>query len=229
MDRGRQGISEFFLRHRYNYICEALGLHNPSAPYRSMHDCLAVPGDFWKDFHKSPNQKLYEEQDGADSRKDADFEHGLPLTAIDDKKALSSFNSALSNLRAKEAVFRPGQASQIRQSTSHHAVRLGDQKFAQRIADLHDEKSCDDLLLSRQDTVGSPGLDLEARGTAVVVKGVLPGSSASLSSHPIRAGDEVQNYRNIDLIIYANLFCNVHIRTGSETLKANFRTCFPRN
>ena len=63
MDRGRQGISEFFLRHRYNYICEALGLHNPSAPYRSMHDCLAVPGDFWKDLHKSPNQKLYEEQD----------------------------------------------------------------------------------------------------------------------------------------------------------------------
>ena len=209
MDRGRQGISEFFLRHRYNYICEALGLQNPSAPFRTI--STVKQDEFWKDLHKSPKQIFFENQDGAD---DDTYTASQPEAyqdpeGSDDAYSMNTFKRALMALRSKEDVFRTrlltgGQLMSHATSIKHpisdgcsedgvdSLMRMGEKEHMLKAGSRLREEEPEAVLLSRLDDVGDPGLELEAMRSTVVVGKVVPGSSAALSSHPIRPGDEVR-------------------------------------
>jgi hypothetical protein len=205
MDRGLLGISEFFLRHRYNYVCEALGLRNPSAPSRSMSSELPEQ-DLWKDLHLSARElSLVRQQETVRAADDAtpvislypEASSSLQPVATDGAHVFSSFHRALTDLRSKESLFTsPSRASDkvpsrnlaIKGSQDQAVCRVGERIHAH----LEERDDAGPAVLTAQlDEPGGPGLQLEARGDAVIVRAVRPGSSASRSSHPILLGDEV--------------------------------------
>ncbi len=112
MDRGLLDISEFFLRRQYNYVCEAHGLRNPSAPSRSIPGELPEQ-DCWKDRHLSARKLSRERQHTTVSAADASTvpseslrpEAGPGSSVKPAVAVFSSFHRALTDLRSKEALF----------------------------------------------------------------------------------------------------------------------------